>query len=48
MSRNVLVGVIVVLIVGIAVVGYQLYQERRDNGTVELKVDQGGIKLDTK
>ena len=48
MSRNVLFLVIAVLVVGVGVLAYQLQRERANNGTIELKVQENGIKLDTK
>lgn len=48
MNRNMMFGLIVVLVCGVAVLGYQLYQERQNDGTVELKVQENGIKLEAK
>lgn len=48
MNRNLLIFVIAILVVGVGVLAYQLQQERRDNGTVELKMDGNGVKLETK
>lgn len=45
MSRNTLYIVIAVLAVGVAVIGYQLYQERQGPSGVEIKIGEGGISI---
>jgi predicted negative regulator of RcsB-dependent stress response len=48
MNRNVLYLVIAALLVGTAIVGYQLYQERQKTTGVEINVGKGGISVETK
>jgi predicted negative regulator of RcsB-dependent stress response len=45
MSRNTLYIVIAVLAAGVAVIGYQLYQERQAPSGVEIKIGEGGISI---
>jgi hypothetical protein len=47
MSRNVLYIVVGALAVGIAVIGYMLYQERQTTG-VEIKIGDGGVSIEKK
>lgn len=44
MNRNVLYLVIGMLIVGVAVVGYMLYEERRSG--VSIEIGEGGVRID--
>lgn len=48
MSRNGLYAVIGVLGVAVAVVGYQLYQERQRSTGVEISVGDRGISIEKK
>ena len=48
MSRNVLYAVIGALIVGAAVVGYLLYQERQQPSGIDINVGKSGISIETK
>ena len=43
MNRNVLYIVIGAMAVVVAVVGYQLYQERQKSSGIEVNVGKGGI-----
>jgi hypothetical protein len=47
MNRNVIMLVVVVLAVAVAVLGYQLYQERHKSG-VEISVGNHGISIEKK
>jgi hypothetical protein len=48
MNRNVLYLVIGALAVVIAVIGYQLYQERQKPTGIEISVGKTGISIDKK
>ena len=48
MNRNILYGVIVVLAVASAIVGYQLYQERQKTTGVQISVGERGISIEKK
>lgn len=45
MSRQVLIGVVVVLAVGVGVLGYSLYQERKQPDGVEITVGRDGVSI---
>ena len=47
MNRNVIVLVIGVLVVAVAALGYQLYQERHKSG-VEISIGNSGISIEKK
>jgi len=47
MSRNTLPIVIAILVVGAAILGYMVYQDRQTSG-VEIKVGEGGISIQEK
>lgn len=48
MNRNTLYIVIAALAVVIAVVGYQLYQERQKTTGIEINVGKSGISIEKK
>ncbi len=48
MNRNTLYLVIAALAVVVAVVGYQLYQERQKTTGIEINVGKSGISIDKK
>ena len=48
MNRNTLYLVIGVLAIAVAVVGYQLYQERQKTTGIEISVGDRGIKIEKK
>jgi len=48
MNRNILYGVIAVLAVASAIVGYQLYQERQKTTGVQISVGERGISIEKK
>lgn len=45
MSRQVLIGVVVVLAVGVGVLGYSLYQEKKQPDGVEITVGRDGVSI---
>ncbi|WP_171904841.1 hypothetical protein [Hoeflea olei] len=47
MNRNALYVVIALLVVGVAVIGYQLYQERQKPSGVEIKIGEGGVSIES-
>jgi hypothetical protein len=48
MSRNVLFLIIGALIVGIAVLGYSLYQEKKEPDGVQINIGPDGLKIKNK
>jgi len=48
LNRNTLFLIIGVLVLAVAVVGYEFYQERQKTHSVEIKVDKGGISIEKK
>lgn len=48
MNRNILYLAIGVLVVAIAVVGYQLYKERQQPSGIEINIGKGGISIEEK
>jgi hypothetical protein len=48
MNRGVLYPVIVILVVVIAVIGYQLYQKRQKATGIEIDVGKTGISIEKK
>lgn len=48
MNRNTLYIVIAVLAVGVAVIGFQLYQERQKTTGIDITVGEGGISIKKK
>lgn len=47
-SRNLLVVLIVALVVGLAVTGYALYQEKKQPDGVEISVGKNGLSIKEK
>jgi hypothetical protein len=48
MNRNILYGVIAVLGVVAAIVGYQLYKERQKTTGIEINIGERGISIEKK
>ena len=48
MSRNVLFLIIGALIVGVAVLGYSLYQEKKEPEGVQIIIGPDGLKIKNK
>ncbi|WP_322989171.1 hypothetical protein [Hoeflea sp.] len=46
MSRNTLYIVIAVLVIGVAIIGFQLYQEQQKPSGVEIKIGESGISIE--
>jgi hypothetical protein len=46
MNRNALYAVIAILVVGLAVVGWKLYEEENKAG-LEIEVGKGGVSVET-
>jgi len=46
--NNILYLVLGVLLVAVAVLGYQLYQERKQPEGVQIKIGPGGISIEKK
>ena len=47
-SRNLLVALVVVLVAGLAVTGYALYQEKKQPEGVEISVGKNGLSIKEK
>jgi hypothetical protein len=47
-NRNILYAVIGALAVGIAVLGYNYYQETREPKGLQINVGPGGVKIENK
>lgn len=47
-SRNLLVAIVVVLVAGLAVTGYALYQEKKQPEGVEISVGKNGLSIKEK
>ena len=47
MSRNTLAIVIAIFVVGAAILGYMVYQDRQTSG-IEISVGQGGLSIQEK
>lgn len=45
MSRDVLIGLVAVLAIGIGVLGYSLYQEKKQPDGVEITVGRDGVSI---
>ena len=45
MSRNVMVGLVVVLVAAVAVLGTMLYQERSQGSGVDISIGNRGISI---
>ncbi len=48
MSRGILVTVVVLLAAGIGVLGYQLYQEKKQPDGVEISIGKNGLSVEGK
>lgn len=48
MSRNVLFLIIGALIVGVAILGYSLYQEKKEPDGVQINIGPDGLKIKNK
>lgn len=48
MNRQMLVAVIVLLAVGVGVLGYQLYEEKKQPDGVEISIGQNGVSVEGK
>ena len=48
MSRNVLFLIIGALIVGVAALGYSLYQEKKEPDGVQINIGPDGLKIKNK
>lgn len=48
MNRNVLYAIVGALIVVVAVLGYNLYQERKKPDGLSINIGPNGLKIDTK
>lgn len=46
MNRNTLYVVVAILAIGLAVVGWRLYQEENKSG-IEIEVGEGGLTVET-
>ncbi len=47
-NRNVLYALIGALIVAVAVLGYNLYQERKERTGLQINIGPGGVKVQDK
>jgi hypothetical protein len=47
MSRNALYIVIAILVVGVAVVGFQLYREQQEPSGLEINIGESGVSVET-
>jgi hypothetical protein len=47
-SRNLLVALVVVLVAGLAVTGYALYQEKKEPEGVQISVGKNGLQIKEK
>lgn len=47
-SRNLLVALVVILVAGLAVAGYALYQEKKQPEGVEISVGKNGLSIKEK
>ncbi len=48
LNRNAMAGLIGVLVIAVAILGYQYYQERQNTSRVEIQVGEGGISIEKK
>ncbi|MCY0146743.1 hypothetical protein OEG84_03175 [Hoeflea sp. G2-23] len=46
MNRNTLYIIIALLVVGVGVIGFQLYQEQQKPSGVEIKIGESGISIE--
>jgi hypothetical protein len=47
-NRNILYTIVAALIVVVAVLGYSLYQERKQNDSFSLNVSPNGLRIEKK
>ncbi len=48
MSRGILVTIVVLLAAGIGVLGYQLYEEKKQPNGVEISIGENGVSVEGK
>jgi hypothetical protein len=48
MNRNILYALLGALVVGVAVLGYNLYQEKKQPEGVSINIGPGGLKVENK
>jgi hypothetical protein len=48
MNRQILVAVVVLLAVGVGVLGYQLYEEKKQPDGIEIKIGENGVSVEGK
>lgn len=48
MSREMLIGVVVLLAVGVGVLGYSLYEEKKQPDGVEINLGSNGVTVEKK
>lgn len=48
MNRQILVAAVVLLAVGVGVLGYQLYEERKQPDGVEISIGENGVSVEGK
>ena len=48
MNRNILYVLLGALVVGVAVLGYNLYQEKKQPEGVSINIGPGGLKVENK
>lgn len=48
MNRQMLVAVVVLLAAGVGVLGYQLYQEKKQPDGVEISIGKNGVSVEGK
>ena len=46
MNRQILVAVVVLLAVGVGVLGYQLYEEKKQPDGIEIKIGENGVSVE--
>ena len=47
-SRNLLLAVVIILVAGLAVTGYSLYEEKKQPDGVEISVGKNGLSIKEK
>lgn len=48
MNRRILVAVVVLLAAGVGVLGYQLYEEKKQPDGIEIKIGENGVSVEGK
>jgi hypothetical protein len=48
MNRQILVAVVVLLAIGVGVLGYQLYEEKKQPDGIEIKIGENGVSVEGK